>query len=360
MRIFIAILLLIHAAIHLIGLVKSINPEAIPQLTRNISKTEGYFWLLTSLLLLLAFFLLVLKKDFWPVLAITGIIFSQFLISLNWDDARFGTLANLLILAVALSSLGNYRFQRMIQQETFLILSDNKENRPLQKISSLPPIVQKWLHTTGATEQKVIYNVRLEQKGKMRTSPKGKWMPFSAVQVFNVREPAFVWNTKVAAFPGVYLTGRDKLQDAEGAMLIHLFSFFNVVNEKANSQVNTGSLLRYLGEICWFPSAALRPYLQWEALSSTSAKAILQHEGLEVEGIFTFSPRGELLSFEAMRFYGADEKARKEKWLIEIEDHQNYDGITVPSKCKVTWKLPRDDFHWLTLEVTGLHYNIEC
>lgn len=358
MRIFVAILLLIHAALHVIGLVKAIRPEAVPLLTRTISKTEGYFWLFTSLLLLLAFFMMVFKKEGWPAIAITGVILSQFLISLNWDDARFGTLANLVILAVALSSLGNYRFERLVQQETSLILTDNKKDQPLHEIGALPSIVQKWLWNSGVTDHIDIHNVRLEQKGKMRTNPKGKWMPFSAVQVFNVLEPAFVWKTTVTAFPGVYLTGRDKLQKAEGAMLIRLFSLFKVVNEKGNTQVNTGSLLRYLGEICWFPSAALMPYLQWENLSSTSAKAILQHEGLKVEGVFTFSSGGELLSFEAMRFYGAGDKASKEKWLIEIEEHRAFDGITVPSMCTVTWKLPEGDFHWLTLKVTNLRYNV--
>lgn len=358
MRFFVAILLLIHAALHLIGLVKSFHSEAVPQLTRNISKTEGFFWLLASLLLLLSFFMMVFKKEGWPTVAITGVILSQFLISLNWDAAKFGTLANLFILAIALSALGNYRFERLVQQETSLILADNKKNQPLHEFVALPLIVQKWLSVSGATDHPVIRNVRLEQKGKMRTNPKGKWMSFSAVQVSNVLEPAFVWKTTVTAFPVVYLTGRDKLQKAEGAMLISLFSLFPLVNEKGNTQVNTGSLLRYLGEICWFPSAALRPYLHWENLSSTSAKAILQHEGLEVEGVFTFSSQGELLSFEATRFNGAGKKASKQKWLIEIEEDQNFDGITVPSKCNVTWKFPEGDFHWLTLSVTSLRYNV--
>lgn len=357
MRFFFALLLLIHGLIHLIGLIKSINPEAIPQLNRNISKTEGIIWLLTSLLLLLSFFLMILRKELWPAVAITGVIISQFLISLNWEDAKFGTLANLLIMAVALTSLGNHRFERMVQKETASVLAEKKEGNRLYELTSLPPIVQKWLDTTGATDRGGIYNVQLEQTGNMRTNPKGKWMPFSAVQVFNVREPAFVWKTKVAAFPGVYLAGRDKLLHARGEMLIKLFSLYPIVNEKGNSKINTGSLLRYLGEICWFPTAALRPYLQWETISPTSAKAILTQQGFEVEGIFSFSPQGELLSFEAARFYGAGEKAQKQKWLIEIEDHQNFDGITVPSKCKVTWKLPQGDFHWLSLEITSLRYN---
>lgn len=45
------------------------------------------------------------------------------------------------------------------------------------------------------------------------------------------------------------------LQDGQGEMLIKLLSLVNVVNEKHNDQINTGTLIRFLGEICWFPSS---------------------------------------------------------------------------------------------------------
>ncbi len=358
MKIAFSILILLHGFIHLIGVVKAVNPGAIPQLNRNISKTEGVIWLLTTLLLLLAFLLLILKKDWWPTIAVTGVILSQFLISLNWEDARWGTIPNLLILAVAMSALGSSRFEKRVIKETSSILETHQPQSGITEINSLPPIIQKWLKKSGAIDHEVIYNVRLEQEGKMRTTPKGKWMSFSAVQFFNVQEPGFVWKTRVAAYPGVFLYGRDKLQHAKGEMLIKLLALINVVNEKDNIQVDTGSLLRFLGEICWFPSAALQPYIQWENISSTSAKAFLKQKETTVEGVFHFSPQGKLLSFEAIRYYGAGKKSQKEKWLIEIEDHKDFNGILVPSKCKVTWKLKEDDFHWLSLEVTSLKYNV--
>jgi hypothetical protein len=45
------------------------------------------------------------------------------------------------------------------------------------------------------------------------------------------------------------------LRDGQGEMLIKLLSLVNVVNEKHNDQINTGTLIRFLGEICWFPAS---------------------------------------------------------------------------------------------------------
>ena len=182
-------------------------------------------------------------------------------------------------------------------------------------------------------------------------------MRFEAVQSFSLKPPAFNWAVRVDAFPLVQLSGRDKLTYGVGEMKIKLLSLINVVNEKENEKVNSGSMLRFLGEICWFPTAALNDYISWEEIDNLTAKATFTQQNKVVSGIFKFSTEGELLSFEADRFYGGDEKATKHPWLREVLEYKVFDGIKVPSKCKVTWKLPEGDFNWLNLEITTLEYN---
>lgn len=104
MKYLFAFLLLLHSLIHLLGFVKAFKPQYIPQLSRNISRLEGVAWALAFILLLAGFVLYLQKNELWPSIVIGGVILSQVLISLNWDDARFGTLANLIILGVALSN----------------------------------------------------------------------------------------------------------------------------------------------------------------------------------------------------------------------------------------------------------------
>ena len=141
-------------------------------------------------------------------------------------------------------------------------------------------------------------------------------------------------------------------------MLIKALSLFPVALEKGNEKVDTGSMLRYLGEICWFPIAARAPYLKWKEKGANSAVAEFSWNGKKVNGSFNFSSEGELRSFEALRYYGSGKDSRPEKWHIDILENAVFDGISVPWKCRVTWKLPGGDFEWLNLEITSLKYDV--
>jgi hypothetical protein len=103
MKFVFAFVLIFHSVIHLMGVTKAYKPAAIPQLSRSITKQEGFLWLFTALLLFTAFVSFLLSTDMWQLTALTGAFISQLLISLNWQDAKFGTLLNLLIFAVCLT-----------------------------------------------------------------------------------------------------------------------------------------------------------------------------------------------------------------------------------------------------------------
>lgn len=105
MKPLIAILLLLHAILHLMGLVKAYYTDFLPTLSRKISRSEGLLWLLSSVTLVLALIFFLTNAGYWPILAICGALLSQFLISLNWEDAKYGTVLNLLILAVSFPAL---------------------------------------------------------------------------------------------------------------------------------------------------------------------------------------------------------------------------------------------------------------
>ena len=355
------ITLLLHGIIHILGFVKSYHLAEVPQLSLNIPKSLGNLWLFCSILFLAVFILMIFNKAWWPFFAIAAVILSQTLIVLYWQDAKYGTILNIIILLVSIPAMGEFQFDSMVQKEAKELLSnipkktDGKINK--DDLAHLPDIVQKWIENSGVVGKQKIVSVRLKQKGEMKNKPEGKWMPFTAEQYFDVKNPAFVWVTDVSAFPGIHLSGRDKFNDGEGKMLIKLLSLIPVVKEGKNEKVNSGTMLRFLGEICWFPAAALNQYITWEEVDANSAKATFSLKNKEVSGLFTFAKTGELKSFEAERYYGAGEDAQKEIWLVEALSYKEFEGITILNKAKVTWKLPNGDFNWLNLEITKLEYN---
>lgn len=361
MRTIFGFLLLIHGFIHLMGFIKAFELADISVLSHGISKPTGMLWLLTTLLFLVTTSLFFLKKDLWPILALVSVLVSQFLIVMYWKDAKFGTIANIIILLVSIPAYGNYKFSQMVQRESLALLQnlDNSNTALINNndTSQVPSIIQKWMQTSGIRDKKAIYTARLKQLGEMRTTPESNWMRFTAEQYFDVTNPSFIWTTKVETMPLITTSGRDIFTNAEGEMLIKLAGLIPVVDERKNEKINQGTMLRFLAEICWFPSAALNKYIKWEEIDSTSAKATFSLNKKSVSGVFKFSEKGKFLSFETQRYYGGALEAKLEKWHIEAVDYKVIEGYYIPYKCKVIWKLKEGDFNWLNLEITDLQYN---
>ena len=109
MRIFLLIVIAMHGLIHLMGFAKAFNLAELSQLSKAISKFSGLMWLSAALLFLTTLVLLVLKSDTWWMFGVAAIIISQIVIINSWSDAKWGTIANIIILIlIILAFSGNY------------------------------------------------------------------------------------------------------------------------------------------------------------------------------------------------------------------------------------------------------------
>lgn len=312
MRYAFAILMSLHGLIHLMGFVKAFYLTDINRQVLGISKPIGALWLLTFILFIIASSQFFNSKK-WFYIAFIAVLVSQILILLAWKEAKFATILNVVILLLALSAYANHRFDRMIENEIKAISIHNETSNQVfvteNDTQDLPKIIVRWLRNSGVLGKVRASSVQLNQIGVMRIKPDSKWMPFEAIQYFNIENPSFVWSTTVQVMPLLKMKGRDKLTDSKGEMLIKLAGIFPVVNERHNEKINSGTMIRYLSEICWFPSAALDNCLVWETIDDTSAKAIFTYNNRSVSGVFRFTKFGEFISFEAERYYGGDKNA---------------------------------------------------
>lgn len=358
LRIVFALVLLFHGLIHLMGFAKAYKYAEISQLTGVYSRSAGTWWLLSALLLLLSVGLFLLKKEIWWIPALLGLLLSQALIFSQWKDARFGTVANIIIVIGVVLAYGQWQWNKMVNAETHTFLpAALPESSVLTRemIAGLPPVVQKWMERSSVVGLKMTRQVQLQQTGRMRTQPAGKWMPVTATQYFTIPQPGFLWTADVEAAPFIVLKGRDLYQNGQGHMLIKALALLPVANANGPT-TDQGSLLRYLAEICWFPDAALHAYIQWEPIDAHSAKATLRYGKAEGSGIFTFDDKGDIRSFEAMRYYGRKGGDTLEKWHIDMDSasFQTFDGVRIPTRSSVTWKLADGDFTWFVVEISDL------
>lgn len=321
----------------------------------------GVMWLISTLLFIIYGILYFTNNKYAWLIGFIAVAISQFLIILYWKDAVFGTLPNIVILFVSIVSYGHFSFQNSIQTEITAILNNtNAQNESIlteEDIKDLPKPIKRWLNRSGAIGKPLINVGKVIQRAKLKMKPEQKgWLSANAVQFSTIDTPSFLWAVDVEMNSLIGFQGRDKFVDGKGEMLIKVNSLINVVNEKGE-KLDEGTMQRYLGEMVWFPSLALNPYITWKEVNDTMATATMEYKETKASGTFYFNENGDFVKYTAMRFKDNNKDAKRYEWILSVKGYSTFEGITVPSRMTATWKLENEDWTWLKLEVMDLKYN---
>lgn len=278
-----------------------------------------------------------------------------------WNSIKKITGSSLVSRMVAWFSLAQVIFNKKVSNEIEQIIGQAEVSETSvvtpEQLSGLPVPVANWLKTSGSVGKEKISTVWLSQKAKMKLKPEQEtWNHATAEQYFTIEKPAFVWKVSMNMPPFIKIAGRDKFIDGKGEMQIKMFSIINVVNAKG-PKIDEGTLQRFLGEIVWFPSAALSPYISWETIGDLSAKATMNYKGTKGSGTFYFNKQGDFVKYSANRYKGNEPDAKRYEWVIDVSEHAIMNGVKIPVKMTATWKLDGGDWTWLEMEITDLKYN---
>ncbi len=350
----IALLIVLHGLIHLIGFGKAFHLAEITRLAKPITKPMGTAWLAACLFLVTGGIAYFMKIPLcWTAIG-AGIVISQLLIIAYWQDAKAGTMVNILLLPVLVTSFGVWDFEKKTGKAVEKLLGHHAAQQLVDdpSTSPLPSLVQFWLHQTGATGKPKQYHVMVKQEGEMKTSPDGTWNPFSATHWTNFDKPGFVWHATMKTGPGLHVAVFDKFVDGRGSMAAKIQSLI-ALKEATGPEIDEGAMQRYLAEMVWAPSFALSPHIQWEQMDNVRVKATMKYEGKEAAVIFTLNATGLIKKCEAIRIYYEKNASLKVPWIVDMDElsYKSFDGILVPAKYTITWKLEGGDYIWFKMEI---------
>ncbi len=361
MRIVIAVLISVHALIHVFGFLKAFKLSSFQGISASVSKPLGLAWLAAFLLLAVTAFLFFNRSAHWWWIGIVSVALSQVLIIAFWQDARFGTLLNLLVLMLAVHGYAAHHFKKMIATEVNEINARESTGANSlvteESFSTLPAPVRLWLTSSGMVGKETIQNVYMEQEVQMLMKPDQKeWNAGISRQYVTTESPAFHWTVELKMNQFLPVVGRDKFENGKGEMLIKLLSLFPVVNEQGSQKLNQATLQRYLSEIVWYPSAALSPYITWKPMSEHSALATMTYEGTTGSGVFHFHEDGTFKEFSAQRYRDVNDE-QPTLWTVKATKTEAIHGIKLPTEAEVEWQLEDGPWKWLKMKVTLVEFN---
>jgi hypothetical protein len=361
MRIAFAVLLTLHGAVHLLGVVKGFNLAPVAGLAIPISRLEALVWLTAAVLLGAAAGALFLVPRWFWLAGAAGLVASQVAIVLSWADARFGTIPNvILLLAVvhAAFASGPFGLRAEYERRVAEAVARVASAAPLPLVgeadlAALPAPVQRYLRYTGVVGRPLPRGFRARLSGRIRGSATAPWMPFAAEQL-NTYDPPRRYFWMEAARAGVPVDGLHVYDDASATMRVRLLSLVPVVDLGGPELMRTETVT-VLNDISIFaPARLLDPAIRWRDLDARTVEATYTNGTHTVHAVLAFDDDGALADFwsdDRPALAGDGKTMVPQRWSTPVGDYRPFGGNRLATRGEGRYAPESGAYTYLEIEV---------
>lgn len=348
-----------HGLIHLLGFLKAFHVGAINQLTQSISKPVGMLWLLIALLFCGSIFCLFLESEWWWKVAAIGILLSQIFIILSWQDAKFGTIANVAILLAVVLSWGKWQFENKYRNDVMENLTRTKrlktELLTEKDLVHLPEPVKRYLIYSNVLQKPKVRNVKIVFEGEMRD--KERQFTFTSEQFNFFDEPTRLFFMKGKMF-SLTIPGYHKYSYANATMDIRLFGLFSVANHSGPIMNKTETVTLFNDMCLMAPAALIDKRIRWELIDNNSVKAFFTYKRITISATLFVNNIGQLTNFKSNDRTAIPEM-KQYPFSTPVYEYKKLNGINVMSRGDAVWHYPEGDFTYGKYTLKSIQYNVE-
>jgi hypothetical protein len=361
MRAAFLIFVLFHGIIHLFGFVKAFGLSEVQQLTQSISKPFGIVWLFAFIFFVIAGIMFAFKISYWWLFGFIAVVVSQVLIIYFWQDARFGTIANLIILIALVIGYSTWSYYNTYQNDVKTALQQKEyfQNSLLTEadIRHLPRPVQQYLRYTGSVGKPKVNNFKIVCTGKIRKDEQSEWMPFTCEQYNFMETPTrlFFMNAEMKGLP---IGGYHCFKNGVAFMDIRLFSIFKV-QYMAGAEMDLSETVTFFNDMCCLaPSTLIDKRIKWLAVEGNKVKASYTNNNITVSAWLYFNDKGELINFISDDRFASD-SGKQFPWSTPLKDYHETNGYNLMGNAEVIYSYPDRDLCYGTFKLARVRYNCQ-
>jgi hypothetical protein len=365
MKIFFAAFLVVHGLIHVMGTAKAFGVAEIPQLTQPIAGPLGLLWLLAAVLCLATAISLFTWPQWWWVVGAGAIVVSQVAIVTSWSDARYGTIANVIVLvgvALGFLSQGPSSFRAEYDREIAQGLGRTVVTPLLTEadLAELPAPVQRYVRLNGAVGQPRLQNFRARFHGQIRSGPDARWMSFTGEQYNFYDQPSRLFLMD-ASMLGVPFQAFHRFIGPSATMRVKVASVVTMVDAKG-PEMDEAETVTLFNDLCVFaPGALIGRGIQWQEIDPHTVSALFTNVSHTIRAVLSFNDRGELTNFVAdgRAAASADGKSfTKMRWSTPLGDYRDFGKHRLMARGEGIWHAPAGDYTYLRFDLDALEYNV--
>jgi hypothetical protein len=351
-----------HGVLHFLGAVEGFGVAPVSALTEPVSRGAGVGWLVAGVGMLLTAGMLAGGSSIWWAAGHSSVVLSQAMILTSWSDARFGTVANVVVLMAAACGLATQgpwslraEYRRRVRERlgsgpSPALVTDADAAR-------LPDPVRRYLRGAGAIGQPRVTQLRATWRGRIRGTASDPWMTFTAEQhnFVDQNERLFFMRAKRGGLPVDVLHA---FVDGAATMRVRLLSAFPIVAGDG-PELTRAETVTILNDLCLLvPSALLGPGFRWEAADSRSARVHYSVGSHTVSATLSFNDADELIDFvsdDRLMASPDGKQFTRRRWSTPVSSHQNLGGRRVMRHGEGRWHPEGGgDFAYIELDLVEL------
>ncbi|KTB48850.1 DUF6544 family protein [Dehalogenimonas alkenigignens] len=259
-----------------------------------------------------------------------------------------------ILIAIALGrSIKGWSLDRKAEIEKLL-----SKAKPIDRVfnqadvSRLPPPVQRYLLKAIIQGTPYVSRLHLKQSGRMRFNQ--RWISIEADQYYSAEPLSFTWIAKMKLGPA-WVAARDRYSNGKGNMLIKILSAVPLFDVRG-PEMDHASLLRYLSELPWLPTAFLSDHITWQAIDDRTAEATITDGGISATATFHFNGADEISEFKSLGRFRS-ETGKITPWSGTWSNYQEFNGFRIPTEGNAVWNDPQGDFEYVRLKIETAEYD---
>lgn len=225
-----------------------------------------------------------------------------------------------------------------------------------EDIINLPTALQRYLKFAGVVGKPVINKAVIVQKGKYCKYGQKKMHKYRAFEYLYLNINSFLWNANIKILPFLNLKVIEKLKSGYGQKIVLLFSSIFLEKTKISYEVTQETIVRYLNNLVWAPTAFLNKNIKWVQLSDELLKCEITYENYKIPAYIRIDSQGKIISFTAQRFMESSKVYKSEIWSCEFSSYKEFDGFMIPTENRAVWHLKEGDFEYIKYKVSSAIY----
>ena len=366
MRWVLVVFVAVHGLIHLMGFLKAFGLAELPQLTQPISRLMGILWLATAVLMIATAAALPIWPRGWWMIAAVAVALSQVVIASAWADARFGTIANAILLVGLVHGFltqGPSSFRAQFEHDARAGLARPVQTRAVTEadLARLPEPVRRYLRGAGVVGQPQVRNYRLRFRGRIRSGPDARWMPFVADQQSFVDVPARLFWMR-AHLLGVPLEAFHRLARGHATMRVRAVGAVPVV-DASGPVMDRSEAVTLFNDMCILaPGSLLEPSVVWEPVDAHTARARFTSGTETISATLSFDDSGMLSDFVSDDRSRASPDGRtftRLPFSTPVSDYRDFGPFRIAARGEARFRPPEGEFTYGEFELLELAYNVE-